>query len=381
MVREFSSWAHAIPNDFDLWFKNRFEVAVADLRPSSSAGLGPMSVYGSTIGSILKHDGNEYDPTRLEMLRCTVRAKMQQIFDGTYRPDPIRVFVKAEPHKASKIAEGRFRLIMAVSMEDAMIDRMLYTEFMRRAVRFTTPVKIGYAPANGRFRELAYAFPGRSLSIDKQAWDFSVPEWLVELWRVFLLDLVGGSPTWWNVLHNARFEALYSSETMYQFSDGSRAVQRIPGIMKSGCFNTLLLNSVGQYMISWLAYDRLGLQMREFWTIGDDTVESEPENVEQYVKQIQALGFTVKDVTINNFVEFCGFWATTKEVKPAYWRKHLFKAFYEGGEHWADKITMYQFLYAFDDQVYPIYADLLAAVTGVPPVPAELWRLMWRGVV
>lgn len=340
-----------------------------------------MHKYGSTIGGILKWDGLKYDDVRVEMLRLLVRDKIRRIFDGTYVPDPINVFIKPEPHKASKIAEGRFRLIMAVSFEDAMIDRMLYSEFMRRAVTSDTPVKIGYAPLNGRYRELAYAFPGKCLAIDKKAWDFSVPGWMIDLWAQFLEDCVGGGPTWWVLLHRARFEALYGADTLFQFSDGSQARQLVRGIMKSGCFNTLLLNSVGQYIIARLASRRRGFSLKEFWTIGDDTVEEVPDDLEGYLEEIGNLGFSVKEAVVSNYVEFCGYWVEPSAVKPAYWRKHLFKALREGGESWKEKLLMYQFLYAFDEQLYGVFADMLAIVDGHPPVPAELWRLLWRGVV
>ena len=39
--------------------------------------------------------------------------------------DPIRVFVKNEPHSSKKLEEGRVRLIMSVSIVDQLVERVL----------------------------------------------------------------------------------------------------------------------------------------------------------------------------------------------------------------------------------------------------------------
>lgn len=339
-----------------------------------------MSRYGGTVGDALKWDGVNYSPDRINVLKCLVEHKVQSILAGTYKADPINTFVKDEPHKKAKLAEGRLRLIMAVSLEDTMVDRMLYSEIMRRAVETDSPVKAGYSPLKNGFRRLASSFPKESLSIDKKAWDFSVPGWMIDLWRVFLEDLVGGGPDWWIKLHRCRFRELFE-DPVFEFADGERASQKCKGIMKSGCFTTLLLNSLGQVIIALIVKGRLGIPWTTFWTVGDDTVECVPPDVEAYVKEIGRLGFNVKEYSVNPFVEFCGFLATLREVKPAYVRKHLFKAIYDFDRSWALKVNVYSFLYAYDQEAYSFFSDLLWSVTGQPPEPAELLRAAWSDVL
>lgn len=370
-----------MPQDFDTWFDTAFNLALGDLNLGSAVGKGPMSSYGTIVRDVLKYDGLAFDKDRVAMLRMVVLDKIRAMEAGTYKPDDINVFVKCEPHKDEKLKEGRYRLIMAVSLEDTMIDRMLYREFQIRNVLGNTPVKSGYNPLQGGYRRLAESFPGRSLSIDKKAWDFSVPRWMIELWSVFLEDLVHGAPDWWVTIHRARFAALYSPETTYVFPDKSRAAQLIYGIMKSGCYNTLFLNSVGQCIIYLLARLRCKIPLGLLWAVGDDTLEDVPDDVEGYVEQIKRMGFNIKQQLVLPYVEFCGFEMDERRVRPAYLQKHLFKALYEGGDQWIDKMRIYTMLYAFDPEVYDLLSEMLTYVDGRSKYPAELWRLVWRGVV
>lgn len=349
---------------------------------SSSVGKGPMSKYGSIVRDVLKYDGSGFDPVRVDMLRTVVLGKCVDLLKGRYTPDPINVFVKAEPHKRSKIEEGRERLISAVSLEDSMIDRMLYGEFQHRNQQNDTPIKQTYSPSNGGFVRLASAFPEGSLSIDKKNWDFSVPKWMVDLWRDFCEDLIGDRcPDWWKRLHRGRFAALYGPDVLFSFPDNSTARQGFWGVMKSGCYNTLFLNSVGQVVIALIALKRLGLDLKEFWTIGDDTVETIPPDVEAYLAQIAELGFTVKQADVNRHVDFCGFLVDRSRVRPGYWKKHLFKVMYKGGPYWVEMLRVYSFLYAFEPSMYDFVSEVMWLTTGTTPVPRELWQMVWRGLI
>lgn len=369
--------------DFSQWITSRFDSVLKDLRNDSSVGLGAMRRLGSSVGEALGFDGVCYDPQRLQYLRRVVEAKISKILRGEKHADPINVFVKPEPHKTAKLEEGRVRLIMAVSLEDSLIDRMLYSEILDNAIRQwnKTPVKIGYSPLNGNYQIAAGAFPSGSLSIDKQGWDFTVPEWLVVLWDRFLVDRVYQAPEWWVKIHKARFEALYGSECLYEFKDKTQVKQRVKGIMKSGCFNTILLNSIGQHILAELAWARSGNNPKRLWCLGDDTVEERPYDMEAYLAEMRKLGFTLKEATINSFVEFCGFVLNAREVRPAYWKKHLFLLFQEGGPHWIDKLDTYRLLYAYDDNMMDFLDRLWVRTVGMYPVSRNILRACWSGMV
>lgn len=371
-----------VEQDFDKWFDTEFELALGSLNNKASTGLGIMALYGPTIGEVLKFDGFTYDEHRVRMFKLVVKDKISSIMDGTYKADPINTFVKKEPHKDKKCKEGRFRLIMAVSMEDTMIDRMLYQRIQQSVVEdfADNPVKSGYSPLQGGFRVLAASFPKGSLSIDKQGWDFTVKAWMINLWDQFLQDLVGQGPSWWIAIHRARFEALYGPECEYQFKDGTRAKQLYKGIMKSGCYNTLFLNSVGQLILALLACKRLGYKLGEFWTVGDDTVEEIRDDIERYIREIESMGYVVKEYSVNSFVEFCGFLSSETKVRPNYLAKHLFKALYEGGDSWIDKLEVYRMLYAYDDLAFTFFDELYKLGCGKSGIPRDLMKAMWSGM-
>lgn len=365
----------------DIWFEEGFNSVLKDLRNDSTVGLGEMRRLGATVGEVLGFDGIKYDEKRVNILRNILRAKIRKILRGEEHADPIKIFVKPEPHKYGKLDEGRVRLIMAVSFEDSMLDRILYSEILANAINKweETPVKIGYSPLGGQYQVLAAAFPQGSLSIDKQGWDFTVPEWLVVMWEKFLRDRVYACPEWWKTIHQARFVALYGSECRYQFKDCDHATQKVKGIMKSGCFNTILLNSVGQHILAELAWSRSGNQPKRIWCLGDDTVEEDPDDREAYLAEMRKLGFTLKDAVFNEFVEFCGFVVNTRGVVPAYWKKHLFLLFREGGPHWLEKLEVYRFLYAYDDCMMDFLDSLWVRTVGFYPVSRITLRAMWSG--
>lgn len=381
LLKRFDKLRYMVNPDFDLWFNESFQEALKDLNNNASVGKGVMGIYGADVKTALKFDGVSYDPVRVDLLKQLVRGRMKSVFRGTYEAHPINVFVKPEPHKLAKIAEGRFRLIMAVSLEDTMIDRMLYSPAMKLAVDHWTelPIKVGYSPLQGKFRLLKQAFPRGSMSTDKKAWDFSVKPWLVEMWRQFLEDLVGGGPSWWVELHRARFCSLYGPATLYEFADGSQAIQQYPGVMKSGCFNTLLLNSVGQVIMTEFANLRLGIPFPEYWAVGDDTVEEIPQDVEAYVRELENLGCAVKEVAVNKYVEFCGFLADSRKIVPSYWRKHVFNLLCDYDEYWVDKLQVYELFYAFQPAMLTFIHEL-ERVVGIPPIPADILKAIWSGL-
>lgn len=367
----------------DKWFNSGFDQALKDLRNESTVGLGSMRRFGNTVGDVLGFDGEKYDVRRVETLKLVLKAKIRKILAGEPHADPIKIFVKPEPHKLAKLEEGRVRLIMAVSLEDSMIDRILYSEILRNAVLKweQTPVKIGYSPLNGQYQVLAADFPSGSLSIDKQGWDFTVPEWLVVMWEKFLRDRIYACPKWWEKIHKARFEALYGTGCLFEFQDRSQATQRVKGLMKSGCFNTILLNSVGQHILAELAWRRSGNDPKRIWCLGDDTVEEDPYDRKAYLAAMRSLGFTLKEATFNAYVEFCGFVVNSRGVVPAYWKKHLFTLFREGGPHWVDKLDVYRLLYAYDDGMMDFLDALWVRTLGFYPVGRKTLRAAWSGAV
>lgn len=318
------------------------------LNHKATPGFCDLARYGNSVGEILGFDGVGYDKERLHLFETAVRYRIRSLCSGVLSADDIKVFVKQEPHKASKIALGRYRLISAVSMIDTMIDRMLFGPLMKEvlAAAGKTPVMIGWVPVLGGYRLVRTLIPGRALCIDKSAWDWSVPHWMTRCWLDIVLGLCNGSPPFWEDLVRARFRILFET-AIFRFEDGTRVRQEVPGIMKSGCYLTILLNSIGQLLIHYIVQHRRGDDPLDGQPlcIGDDTVQNMPNDVEAYVRGIGDLGFTVKEVRIQNWIEFAGFMIDST-TWPVYWQKHLYTLQYCPDDTLEETLYSYQMLYA-----------------------------------
>lgn len=138
-----------------------------------------MARFGTTnkiaLGMYVDELGNRrYDTFRVSALEFMVRER----WNALGKSDPLKVFVKQEPHKMAKIQEGRYRLISAVSLVDTMIDRILFRTMWAKALSkpLRTPSAVGWVPLSGGWRSIRQMLPGRTVAIDKSAWDWTVQE-------------------------------------------------------------------------------------------------------------------------------------------------------------------------------------------------------------
>lgn len=313
---------------------------------------------------------------RLSYFRNLVLHRWNSLHDHV-ESDPIKVFVKQEPHKASKIAEGRFRLISAVSVVDTMIDRMLLTQMHRKVLEKvgSTPALYGWTPMGGGYRFLQRRFERKkTLCLDKSSWDWTVDEKMIALWLQFLLELPVGAPDWWQHLLKQRFRALYR-DARFRFSDGVEVQQPGWGVQKSGCFMTLLLNSVGQSFCHYMAQQRLGRPMSENepFVIGDDTIQCDVDYRDEYAKAIHDLGYRIKEVNVLDYVEFAGVIVKDGICYPAYWQKHCYALQRLDPAVAPQALDSYQYLYAFE----PLLLSIIHANLGLyaPEKVISAWRL------
>lgn len=349
----------------------------------SSPGLCSLSRMGSINKDVLGWDGETFDFERVELVRFAVRHRFDQLLTGKCVHDPINVFVKQEPHKRQKIIDGRFRLISAVSLIDTMVDRILFGWLGRVCLDTVgmTPSLIGWTVMNGGWRDLTLLYHKKPvLCLDKSTWDWTVPSWLVDLWRDFIVSLAVGSPDWWVRLVDLRFKALFE-EPVFQFSDGTQIKQRVRGIMKSGCFLTIILNTVGQSLVHYLACHRLGwdLYRGQPRIVGDDTVQEAVLDLQLYVRAIESLGFKVKGAKVRSWIEFCGFAFANNTCWPAYWRKHLFSL--KHAPFLLDTLLSYQLIYVNEPQMFAFLQRV--AIDRVGPdaiLPREEAEAVFNGM-
>lgn len=285
---------------------------------------------------------------RYHFVKSLVASRINDLLKGKLVCDPINLFVKPEPHKIEKLKEGRFRLISGISMIDGIIDKMLFGKFFENVLEKVgqTPGMIGWNPYFGGHRLLTNAFPNGVLSIDKSSWDWTTPKWLIDLAMRVLCELMGIEPeSFEDQLVKARQSCLFDDPI---FTDGKEERRAgTGGIIKSGMYLTILLNTMCQILLHLIICDMLGLDYRRGmpFSLGDDTVQDACFDIEAYVKVMKQLGFVPKTPGLEHHIEFIGFLMDNEKVVPAYWRKHLFALKYLKEEVAVDTLYAYQMMY------------------------------------
>lgn len=327
--------------------------------------------YGTTNGEILGWDGLHFNQERVSLVKEIVGLRFSRLLAGETVFDDIKVFVKQEAHKLKKLQEGRFRLISAVSLVDTFIDRILFGWIGRAMLNSIghTPCLVGWSPVRGGWRMLSDRYRNRPVHcLDKEAWDWTVPAWLVDMWLDVILQLGMGAPQWWVDMVKRRFRILFE-DAIFQFDDGTRVWQEVKGIQKSGCYLTIILNSLGQSLLHYIAAIRCGIppDINEPDVIGDDTVQPAVRDLEKYVSNLEDLGVRVKGAKVQHFVEFAGFAYDGNTCWPAYWQKHLFNMAHS--PNLAEQLKSYQVLYVHEPVMYEFICRVAREVYPMSLLP------------
>lgn len=326
-----------------------------DLR--STPGLGYFQHLGADNRECLcKPDGISYDPERVETLFNLVRDRIALLDSDEAYADPIRIFVKQEALKLSKYNEKRWRIISAVSLEDTMVDRILFRRFQKAFIASAskTPSMVGLNPLFGGYRLVSSIFgKGPFVCEDKSSWDWTVTEPLLKIGLNLLHRLAVSADDWWVRVTSKRWELLYY-KAVFQFHGSSEEChQPYWGVVKSGCYLTIVLNTMLQSVLHALVNQSLGLPMSVSrpWCLGDDTIRQLHPEEERYLHLIAALGVKIKTERRLR-PEFAGFEFDENSVLPVYRSKHAFKLVHCPESTLDEVIRMYQLLYAFDPVMF-----------------------------
>ena len=254
--------------------------------------------------------------------------------------DPVRLFVKQEPHTRKKLSEGRFRLISSVSLVDQLVERMLFGPQNRLEIASwkVIPSKPGMglsldSQARAVWADVAVkATQSPAAEADISGFDWSVQDW--ELWTdvEMRIKLSGALPKLANAMR-ARFYCFMNS--VFQLSNGEMYAQLLPGLMKSGSYCTSSTNS----RIRCLMAELIGSP----WCIamGDDSVEAFVPNAQ---KKYYELGHSCKDYIACRVDElgrlsefnFCSHLISRKLSYLVPWPKTLYRHLASENETWDD---------------------------------------------
>lgn len=221
----------------------------------------------------------------------------------------IRLFLKCEAHKRSKVENDMQRVISSVGLIEQIADRLLfrYLKGNLDGAYPYIPVASGWSDKKGRFVEMLNLFPREEevMDSDKSTWDWTVTYVTLCILMYFLSfmhtcrDLEALER--WNVAMRIRFEALYGPGVVLHCSDGTIFEQLFWGIWKSGGFLTLHGNCIMTAGIDILAKLELGYTEEEIKqeivrSFGDDVIQVKPRKValDVYLAKLEELGAVIK---------------------------------------------------------------------------------------
>ena len=204
--------------------------------------------------------------------------------------DPIRVFVKNEPHSLKKLREGRYRLIMSVSLVDQLCERILSSEqnSLEIANFDRLPVKPGMGFSREKIDLLGCHLEqfDELVSSDVSGWDWSVSADELRFDALRRISAAGVA------MDHPLAKALLARATclgrsVIAFSDGVLLAQRWDGVQKSGSYNT----SSGNSWIRVAAARFAGAD--QVVAMGDDCVDdgADPQRMAE-------LGHPIKESTV-----------------------------------------------------------------------------------
>lgn len=321
-----------IPSDF-LSFEH-FRRVVSDMDMTATPGY-PYQLAYPTNGAYLGYRGDgTFDENILRQHYNSVveRIRLREC-------DPIRLFIKQEPHKKSKADKQSWRLISAVSVLDQIIDHMLFDPMNQKMVDEHLHIvpQVGWAPLYQGWTMM----PTTGIAMDKSGWDWSVLPWLIDEVLELRATLCENMTDEWRELARWRYSCLFN-QPVFVTSSGHFFRQRNPGVMKSGCVNTITDNSIMQDVLDIVVAMETGLWSLWMKTMGDDTLQSDPGDIRSYVKTLSKYCL-VKDVV--NRVQFAGFDFSYDHVEPLYFGKHCWNLLHANPAHGDELASSYSLLY------------------------------------
>jgi hypothetical protein len=302
--RTATGWHHGIESALE---EGRFEKILRSVKPDSSpgvpwSGLGNRNdellsdpAIGALIGGVVKfrvRQLSEADPDDLE--RCVKEDPMYAVRRDL--ADPVRVFVKNEPHKLKKILSRRWRIINSLSLVDQIVEKVIFwnQDDFEKTVWADIPSKPGMGLTDDDEKRLVSYAGAHDLCVGSDAsnFDISVPDFLVRAdERVRIALAKDATAPWVRAMRN--FNTLMIRRVICT-SSGLCLVRNFAGGVISGRSVTASSNSRMRGLIHATIAVRHGVDPG-FMSMGDDCVEREiPCDLQAEVKE--SFGILLTDI-------------------------------------------------------------------------------------
>lgn len=274
------------------------------IKLDASPGV-PYSMTFKTNGQMIEMLGDQLITLVLDRVQAIHEwdgkfQTRQQLVDWNLM-DPVRLFVKNEPHTIEKCRMGRFRLIMSVSLVDKLVEMIFHLHTNKQQILNWD--KIPSKPGMGFTTDMCESiysscttFGLQNLAAaDVSGWDWSVKDWLLKAETDYRIRLQSQTTSFYEGFLYKK--TILDAHSIYQFSDGTLVSCNFAGLQNSGKFNTSSGNSIMRVIVAFLVGSKWAIAM------GDDCIES---YVEQAQIKYEDLGFRCKMYTkIKDTFEFC----------------------------------------------------------------------------
>lgn len=352
--------------DRSVWY-NAIEELKSSIKEDSSPGV-PFALMAQTNGQVFRILGRDFNDAVLDRIESLLSYTLEEIKSMSSLErvdknlvDPVRCFVKSEPHKMEKVKEGRMRLIASVSLVDKMIEMMLHRTLHKLEIMNwrTLPSKPGIGFCK-EMNEDVYDYVMEKQKetpmcyTDVSGWDWSVKAYMIEDCAIGVSRLCNNPSSVWQHLVHA--EAIKEANTVYQFSDGTMVRLKYEGIVNSGKYKTSRGNSWMRVYLGHL------VGAKHICAAGDDSVES---YVSDAISKYAALGFKIKDYQrVEDGFEFCSRWYQKDASFPLNGNKALMNLLHsriETSEQF--DMSLLQFTDLMEEHPdFPTYTNLLEAI-------------------
>ncbi|AQV03228.1 P1-P2 fusion protein [Cowpea polerovirus 1] len=314
------------------------EEAIRSLELDAGVGVPYISLKRPT------HRGMIEDPQLLPVVTHLVFSRLQKMLEMDFESmtpvelvqnglcDPIRLFVKGEPHKKAKLEEGRYRLIMSVSLVDQLVARLLFQDQNKREIELwrAVPSKPGFGLSTDSqvqefvevlarqvglpSEEVITSWRNHLIPTDCSGFDWSVQDWMLQDEMEVRNRLTLNNNDCLRRLRSGWLKCL--SNSVLCLSDGTLLSQEFPGIQKSGSYNTSSSNSRIRVMCAFHTGASWCMAM------GDDALESVDGDLSRYSE----LGLKVER---SEQLEFCShIFESPSRAIPVNANKMLYKLIY-----------------------------------------------------
>lgn len=260
-----------------------------------------------------------------------------------------------------------------------MVDRWLFGPLVQSQIENVnrSSCKTGWSPMPEGFRQLRNEFRKEVLTTDCSSFDWTFPEWVVDVITEALLEMCRGCPDWFVTAVKMRIDEVLGARCLVILPDGTVLRKKVRGIMPSGWLLTILVNSLAQLIINALAW------LREFpeldfpllWGMGDDVIMENPlteAEVERFITRLNTLGVLIKQHSRDR--EFAGFRFEGAKVTPLYPEKHRFLINHAEEKVWEELANSLKLLYALSDaKVYAEISEFVESRTYVTTSMARAW--------